>query len=568
MHFTPPGIPAGLRTGPGRQGGAAPAAAAILPALLLAALPAAVAAGTGTGLAVAGESTALPPSFVWERVPGLAWRACGNARIEGGVLEVSLPEAGDGWAEADIDLSGYDGRAFEISATVAAEGVAGAGGAGLRVAVGYVDATAGGGGLSWPSAPCVRGDFGPADVVFTDWFEKERRGAVLRIGLQGTGGRARCDLSTVRIREPQPLAEPRNRDYVVEYPERIARMPLMRGAVVGGMGGRDDWETLQDWGAALVRHQMTVRGGPDVADFEGYARAFRANAAGTLDAMEKTLAAAAAHGMKVVLDAHFVPGGRCGPAQGDPVAWGEDCRIFHDRRFADLLVWFWERVAERAAGRRDAIYGYDLVNEASHHAPAIPGGDISGLQERIGRAIRAIDPDTPLVVESMHADPGWFRSLSPIGLGNVIYSVHLYYPFDYTHQGILTPAGEVFGWPDEARGWDRGFLRRTLAPVIDFQRRHGCRIYVGEFSAVSWAPGAEAYIGDCISLFEELGWDWTYHAFREFPGWSVEREPVSRGMRDEDFRPSADNPRMRVLKRGLRGELAPAARKGGPADEG
>ncbi|MBP5545503.1 MAG: hypothetical protein ILM98_15635, partial [Kiritimatiellae bacterium] len=83
-------------------------------------------AGTGTSPAAAGESTALPPSFVWERVPGLAWRACGAARIEGGVLEVSLPEAGDGWAEADIDLSGYDGRAFEISATVAAEGVAGA----------------------------------------------------------------------------------------------------------------------------------------------------------------------------------------------------------------------------------------------------------------------------------------------------------------------------------------------------------------------------------------------------------------------------------------------------------
>ena len=221
---------------------------AILPALLLAAFPAAVASGTGTCPAAADESTALPPSFVWERLPGLEWRACGDARIEGGVLEVSLSEPGDGWAEADIDLSGYDGRAFEISATVAAEGVVGAGGAGLRVAVGYVDATAGGGGLSWPSAPCVRGDFGPADVVFTDWFGKERRGAVLRIGLQGAGGRVRCDLSTVRIREPQPLAEPRNRDYVVEYPERTARMPLMRGAVVGGMGGRDDWDTLQGWG--------------------------------------------------------------------------------------------------------------------------------------------------------------------------------------------------------------------------------------------------------------------------------------------------------------------------------
>ena len=114
MHFRPLGIPAGHRTRPGRQWGAAPAAAAILPALLLAilpaALPAAVATGTVTGPASADESTALPPSFVWERVPGLAWRTCGNARIEGGVMEISLPEAGDGWAEADIDLSGYDGE--------------------------------------------------------------------------------------------------------------------------------------------------------------------------------------------------------------------------------------------------------------------------------------------------------------------------------------------------------------------------------------------------------------------------------------------------------------------------
>jgi hypothetical protein len=27
---------------------------------------------------------------------------------------------------------------------------------------------------------------------------------------------------------------------------------------------------------------------------------------------------------------------------------------------------------------------------------------------------------------------------------------------------------------------------------------------------------------DCIELFEEFGWDWSYHAFREWSGWSVE----------------------------------------------
>ena len=80
-------------------------------------------------------------------------------------------------------------------------------------------------------------------------------------------------------------------------------------------------------------------------------------------------------------------------------------------------------------------------------------------------------------------------------------------------------------------------------------------MFVGEFSAIAWAPNAEGYIRDCISIFEELGWDWTYHAYREFLGWSVEHEAITKGRGMENFRPSTDNPRMRVLKSGLKGEI-------------
>lgn len=62
----------------------------------------------------------------------------------------------------------------------------------------------------------------------------------------------------------------------------------------------------------------------------------------------------------------------------------------------------------------------------------------------------------------------------------------------------------------------------------DFQLKYGARIYVGEFSAVRWAPGADRYLEDCISIFEEYGWDWSYHAFREWSGWSVEHSEDSR----------------------------------------
>ena len=66
-------------------------------------------------------------------------------------------------------------------------------------------------------------------------------------------------------------------------------------------------------------------------------------------------------------------------------------------------------------------------------------------------------------------------------------------------------------------------------------------------SVKAWAPGAERYLADLISIFNEYGWDWTYHAFREWPGWSVEHEgPDMRNMKK-----AADTPRMRVLKNGF-----------------
>lgn len=48
------------------------------------------------------------------------------------------------------------------------------------------------------------------------------------------------------------------------------------------------------------------------------------------------------------------------------------------------------------------------------------------------------------------------------------------------------------------------------------------RILLGEFSAIRWAEDAEYYIDDVISIAEKYGWDWTYHAYREWNGWSVE----------------------------------------------
>ncbi|MDI9385891.1 MAG: cellulase (glycosyl hydrolase family 5), partial [Verrucomicrobiota bacterium] len=80
-------------------------------------------------------------------------------------------------------------------------------------------------------------------------------------------------------------------------------------------------------------------------------------------------------------------------------------------------------------------------------------------------------------------------------------------------------------------------------PVRVFQRAYNVHIYVGEFSAIRWAPGAVDYLRDCIELFEEYDWDWSYHAYREWDGWSVEHgdDPEDRARTQEP------SDRMRLL---------------------
>ena len=300
----------------------------------------------------------------------------------------------------------------------------------------------------------------------------------------------------------------------------------------------DDFKTLESWGATLLRYQMVrnwhgVNANQDLDEYDRWLE-------GRLDHFDRfVLPMAARHGLKVVLDLHVPPGGRDA---------GAEANMFYDEKYASHFVGLWRRIARRFRGR-EGIYGYDLINEPSQKRAAAPGLDFWNLQRRAAEAVREEDPAATIVMESNEWDaPATFASLKPLALSNVVYQVHMYEPFAYTHQRVLGTRPWTVGWPNAEKGWDRAFLEKTLKPVRDFQLKHGARIYGGESSAVCWAPDAWRYLRDCISLFEEYGWDWTYHAFREWPGWSPEHE----GENDKTFRLSQDNPRKRALLDGFR----------------
>ena len=366
--------------------------------------------------------------------------------------------------------------------------------------------------------------------------------ATISLGLQGTSGEVEFDLSSLAIEPVKALFPRENVGHTASYSSAVSGMPQLRGVMLPG--GRDmtedDFREMYAWGVKLGRYQM-IRGWnawkdgrPTDTDLPEYDKWIDSR----LDHLENfILPMARKYGMKIVVDVHSPPGGRNRMAEME---------MFFDTRFRDHFVALWRRIATRFKSNTDVIYGYDLVNEPQQLRPA--KHDYWSVQRDAAEAVRRIDPDTPIIIESNNMDnPATFSYLNPVALSNIIYTVHMYVPADYTHQGVT--GGAPMPYPDPKRGRDRDWLRKTLGNVREFQLRHKARIYVGEFSAAAWAEGADRYIEDCISIFEEYGWDWTYHSFRGWNGWSVEHE----GPDIKHMSPSPDNPRKRALLKGLKG---------------
>jgi len=183
--------------------------------------------------------------------------------------------------------------------------------------------------------------------------------------------------------------------------------------------------------------------------------------------------------MQVVIDLHEPPGKR--------VKGGGEFRMMVDGAYQDAFLKVWRIIATRFRGRA-GVYGYDLVNEPNQSKKAAV--DYWNIQRLAAEEIRRTDPDTPIIVESNGMDSPWtFTYLSPLKMDNVIYEVHMYEPGDYTHQGVRGEKNFArLEYPKGGR--NRDYLVKSLAAVRKFEQRHGAKIYVGEFSAAGWAPGA------------------------------------------------------------------------------
>ena len=404
-------------------------------------------------------------------------------------------------------------------------------------------------GSQWPQPEIPTGSF--------DWRRYSRRilvpmnatAVTLVLGLEQVSGKAWFDnVRVVLAREAGDA--PAAADSAPIF--RGHTLPRLRGAMIAPDSLREPDVAMlaDDWGGNLVRWQLIRYGVPaSEAGFDAYDRWLETQ----LNQLDRGLAWAAKLGVKVVVDLHSPPGGNA-ISGGYQAALGP---IWTDPNAQNKFIAVWRKIASRYQGDQ-RIWGYDLLNEPVDYDVAEGCDDWQSLALRASQTVRIIDPGRTVIVEP----PDWgsasgFIGFQPIGLSNVVYSFHIYDPHEFTHQGVNGPS-EPITYPGKIHGasWDKAAIERAIEPATTFAKRYRVQLYVGEFSVIRWAPGGDKYLSDLIEVIESHGWDWSYHAFREWDGWSVEH-----GSDPNDHAPTLQpTARKQVLLKWLRQNKVEAGR--------
>lgn len=499
---------------------------------LLLAIAAGVLAGM-VGLSSAGEmeTAILPRGHVlfatdFEQEESLAaWRPAGAGRLEPGygggrALAIERPPGspqGSTIVQLALPVEKMRGYLVYFSARIKAENISAKPQPwnGVKFMAPLVTP----GGRQWPAATLDTGTFDWQRCRFAARVPRDAQSISLCLGLELVTGKAWFDEIRVTVGKPPVVVAPRAS---AKPPYKGHSLPRLRGAMVGPDVNEDDLRVLgQEWNANLIRWQLIRRGRvADPLDLAAYDQWLQS----ALAKLDTVLPWCEKYGLLVVVDLHSPPGGRM--TSGGYA--GSDHGLFADPACQRKFIEVWQHIARRYKNAH-SIWGYDLANEPVEGVVEEGLADWQELADRAAKAIRAIDPQRTIIVEPPDwGSPQGLEQLQPLDVPNVVYSVHMYIPGSFTHQGVHGGnARYVYPGTIDGKYWDKAALEAALRPAIDFQKTYGVHMYIGEFSAIRWAPDQSAYryLKDLIEIFEAHQWDWTYHAFREWDGWSVEHGP-------------------------------------------
>ncbi|QWP75430.1 cellulase family glycosylhydrolase [Lysobacter sp. K5869] len=296
---------------------------------------------------------------------------------------------------------------------------------------------------------------------------------------------------------------------------------------------------LHGYGASWVRLSYD-KWKPERRDFLiGDADDYRGLSATDLKTLKAALARADAAGLKTVVAPLSLPYSRWAQNNGGRF----DDRLWQDREHWEAAARFWRDLA-RELKDQPGVAAYNLINEPapekqaglSEYADAQQrrdwyakqrGGarDLPAFYQRIVRAIREVDPDTPIML-----DAGWYASAGgfaywPAALADAktLYSVHMYEPYQVTSAPNLKRAKPyVYPGPAPYGGgedtWNRERVAAHLAQAFDWAKARGVpatRMVAGEFGCVRQLDDCARYLDDVLTAVDQAGAHWAFYAFRE-----------------------------------------------------
>jgi aryl-phospho-beta-D-glucosidase BglC (GH1 family) len=307
-----------------------------------------------------------------------------------------------------------------------------------------------------------------------------------------------------------------------KQPEQI-KWETMRGVNIAPKIAEEDFQALKPMGANIARIAFATQPFMELEEPYNFNEDAFKNLDRILDLCEK-------YEIKLLIDPHRFPG-----------TWHPWTMINNDKFWTDFswhekAISIWERIAIQCKDRGDVIAGYDLLNEPAVPKNFVEGspGDINLLYRKLIAAIRKHDTKHTIMLAGPRYTPADAEEELPYINGldileapvddNLCYTIHMYDPKSFSHHGVWEES-EFIKYPGfiDGEDWNQNKIREHMLRAKNFTEKYGVPMFIGEFSCPRWTGDyGNQYLKDQIEVYEEYGFSWAYHAFRENQLWDVE----------------------------------------------
>lgn len=210
---------------------------------------------------------------------------------------------------------------------------------------------------------------------------------------------------------------------------------------------------------------------------------------------------------------HLVLGPESGITEKSVEYWNGNYYLDSTYKLIEIIV-------QRFKDRGDELSAYEVMGEPvilkKGQSPVVP----ERLEEFFKNVLKTIRKHDEmrwfLLTPGPWGRPINYEEFKPFNItdNRIIYGAHMYLPDAYTHQGVKGRP-RAFSYPGKINNgyWNKERVQASFKALLEFEKKYNVPIYIGEFQAVRYAPGAIDWVKDVIETMDAHKWSWSLFAF-------------------------------------------------------